>query len=196
MDEPEGQTPEPPEPEGDQPVMPRWVPAVIGLVLVTMAGLAVYTGLRYRNSTLANGIVRARRQPRATSGGGPPGEPGPGASLVFPGESGDNAPSPNAPVAGRSRAEISGGPQGVTGTMRLTARRGMTISVVPDDAMVTVNDTLIGEAKQLGPYEFPQAGSYTVHITANGYRDQQFIVTASDAAPQEVVAINIKLVKQ
>jgi len=42
----------------DQPVLPNWVPTVIGIVLVLMAGLAVYTGLRYRNPTLANGIIK------------------------------------------------------------------------------------------------------------------------------------------
>lgn len=185
------------EPADETPVMPRWVPAVIGLVLVAMAALAVYTGLRYRNPTLANGIIRSRRAPRTTNGGGAPGEPGPGASLVLPGESGDNAPSPNAPVAGRARAEISGGREGVAGAMRFTARRGMTIAAIPDDAMVLVNETPIGEAKQLaGPYEFPQSGSYTVRITAPGFKDKQFVVTASDAATQEVVAINAKLEKQ
>src|SRR5438105_15938858 len=98
---PEAGSAPPDETAEETPVMPRWVPAVIGLVLVAMAALAVYTGLRYRNPTLANGIIRSRRAPRTTNGGGPPGEPGPGASLVLPGESGDNAPSPNAPVAGR-----------------------------------------------------------------------------------------------
>src|SRR5437660_8112314 len=92
----------------ETPVMPNWVPALIGIVLVTMAALAVYTGIRYRNPTLANGIIHPRRIPRTTNGGGPPGEPGPGASLVFPGESGENAPSPNAPAAGSARAEIRG----------------------------------------------------------------------------------------
>src|SRR5207244_8379950 len=115
----------------------------------------------------------------------------------FPGESGDNAPIPNAPVAGRARAEIrGGGTEGVTGSMRLNARRGMVVSVVPDDALVLVNETPIGEAKQLGgPYEFPASGSYTVRITAPGFKDQSFIVTASDNAKQEVVTIAAKLLK-
>ena len=69
------ETPRPPE---ETPLMPRWVPAAIGVVLVAMAALAVYTGLRYREPTLANGVVKSRRPVRAmTSGGGPPGEPEP-----------------------------------------------------------------------------------------------------------------------
>lgn len=186
-----------PETEDDAPVMPKWVPAVIGLVLVTMAALAVYTGLRYRNPPLSGGIIKLRRPARPITGGGAPGEPGPGASLVLPDESGDNAPSPNTPINSRARAEISGSRTGVTGTMHLTARRGMTLNVVPDDAMVYVNDTPVGTAGQLrGPYEFPAPGSYTVKITAPGYKDQQVIVTAADNATPEVVTVSATLVKQ
>jgi hypothetical protein len=190
-------------PEGDAgepeegPAMPKWVPALIGAVLVVMAALAVYTGLRYRNPPLANGIIRIRHPPRAITGGGAPGEPGPGGSLVLPGESGDNAPSPNAPINSRARAEIKGGPSGITATVHLTARRGMTTSVIPDDAMIYVNETPVGTAHQLKePYEFPAPGSYTIRISAPGYRDQQFTVTASDSATPEVVAINTTLEKQ
>jgi len=190
---PEGETGEPEE----GPVMPKWVPALIVLVLVTMAALAVYTGLRYRNPPLANGIIHIRRPPRAVSGRGAPGEPGPGGSLVLPGESGDNAPAPNAPISSHARAEIKGGTAGITTTVHLTARRGMTTSVVPDDAMIFVNETPVGTAKQLKePYEFPAPGSYTVRISAPGYRDQQFTVTSSDSATPEVVAINTRLAKQ
>ena len=74
-----------PAPE-EAPLMPPWVPALIGVVLVAMAALAVYTGIRYRSPTLANAVVTPRRPARAMTGGsGPPGEPEPGASLVFPG---------------------------------------------------------------------------------------------------------------
>ncbi len=191
--------PEPQEP----PVLelPRWVPAAIGLVLVAMAGLAVYTGLRYRENMLANGIIKPRQStPRQTAGGGPPGEPGPGASLVYPGEAGDNTPNANTPVAGRSRAEVSGGgTQGVTSTMRYWARRGMNVTAVPDDAMVYVNDVPIGPAKQLNTpdeiYDFPNPGSYTIRIGAPGYQEQQFVVTAADSAKQDVVRIEARLVK-
>src|SRR6266446_5796823 len=165
----------------DGPIMPRWVPAAIGAMLVIMAALAVYTGLRYRNPPLANGIIRIRRPVRPMTGGGAPGEPGPGGSLVLPGESGDNAPSPNSPITSRSRAEINGSRGAIATTLHLTARRGMTLSVVPEDAMIFVNDTPVGTAIQLrAPYEFPAPGSYTVRIAAPGYKEQQVIVTASD----------------
>ena len=66
---------EEPHPQDEPPVMPRWVPGVIGIVLVAMAALAVYTGLRYRTPMLANGIVKSRRPARAMTGGaGPPGD--------------------------------------------------------------------------------------------------------------------------
>lgn len=190
--------PEEVDASGDEtPVMPKWVPALIGLVLIVMASLAVYTGLRYRNPPLANGIIKIRRPARPMTGGGAPGEPGPGGSLVLPGDSGDNAPSPNTPIASRARAEISGSRGGITSTLHYTARRGMTLNIVPDDAMIYVNDTPVGVASQLhAPYEFPAAGSYTVRIAAPGYHDQQFIVTASDSATPEVVTVSLALKKQ
>src|SRR5438876_10083147 len=119
-------TEQPPEPPRErhvpeEPGLPSWVPTAIGIVLVIMAALAVYTGLRFRTPTLANGIIKSRRPPRAMTGGGPPGEPEPGASLMFP----ENAPSASAPAPG-SAAQIS-------------ARRGMMTNVLPDDALVYVN---------------------------------------------------------
>src|SRR5437660_10004961 len=98
-------TEEPHRPPDETPAMPRWVPGVIGVVLVAMAALAVYTGLRYRTPTLANGVVKSRRPARAMTGGaGPPGEPEPGASLVVPGDAADNAPTPSEAGTGRPRA--------------------------------------------------------------------------------------------
>jgi hypothetical protein len=195
MDErPEDDTPDGTE---EAPAMPKWVPAVIGAVLVIMASFAVYTGLRYRNPPLANGIVKTRHPARAMTGGGAPGEPGPGGSLVLPGESGDNAPSPNAPVAGHSKVEINGTKGAIAVVPHLTARRGMTLNVAPEDALVYVNDTPVGVANQLrGPYEFPAPGSYTVRIAAPGYKEQQVIVTASDNGTPEVVTVNATLQKQ
>src|SRR6267378_1818100 len=72
----------------DEPHLPSWVPTLIGIVLVALAALAVYTGVRYHNPTLADGIIRGKPAPNAAHGGGPPGEPGPGASLIFPGDRG------------------------------------------------------------------------------------------------------------
>src|SRR3954453_22028935 len=139
-------TEEPPA-HDEPPMMPRWVPGVIGAVLVTMAALAVYTGLRYRTPTLANGVVKSRRPARAmTARAGPRGEPEPGASLMFPGDA-DNAPAAHDAVTGRARAEITGTGHGITSTVRIWARRGMMTNVVPNDAMVSVNDLVIGQAK-------------------------------------------------
>jgi hypothetical protein len=184
----------------DTPAMPRWVPPVIGIVLVVMAALAVYTGVRYRNPTLANGMIRNRRVPRSTPANGAPGEPEAGASLVFPGEAGDNTPTAGAPVSGRARAAITGGPQGVTSATRIWARRGMMTIVSPDDAMVYVNDLAVGQARQFDRedeiYDFPATGSYTVRLVAPGYREQFFVITAAENAKDEVAKLNVKLVKQ
>jgi len=187
--------------DADPPLMPRWVPTVIGVVLVAMAALAVYTGLRYRNPTLVNGVVKSRRPARPmTEGGGPPGEPEAGASLIFPGDSADNAPAAHDAVSGRARAEITGTGHGISSTVRIWAKRGMATNVVPDEAMIAVNDLVIGQAKQFNTmdevYDFPAPGSYTVHISAAGYKDQQFIVTVAEDAKQEIARLDVKLEKQ
>ena len=162
----------------DEPGLPSWVPTVIGVVLVLMAALAVWTGLRYRNPTLANGIIHPRRAPKGLSAGGPPDEPEPGASLVFP----QNAPT----------AEATTTAAGV-----MTARRALVTNVLPDDAMVYVNGVPIGTAKQFNAahegYDFPQPGSYTVRLVAPGYKEAQFVVSASDNAAQEIARIDIRL---
>lgn len=186
-------TPEPEEPEAAP--LPSWVPVLIGVVLVVFAALAVFTGLRLRNNTIVN-VVKPRRVQSQTSA--PPGEPQPGASLMFPGESGDTTPSAHPPVAGKSRAVISGGSgSAVEGTVRIWARRGMTTNVTPPDALVYVNDVPVGQANQLAstPYEFPQPGSYNVRITAPGYSDRNFVVTAADNAKEEIATIQVKLGK-
>lgn len=177
--------------------MPRWVPVLIGAILVLMAGLAVYTGLRGRdekNTILAH--VRPQRQERANTPA-PPGEPGAGASLVLHGASGENTPAANDPVRGQSRAVVTGGPGGVTSVVRIWARRGMVLNVLPDDTMVYVNDLPIGQAKQFNTmdeaYEFAAAGSYTVKLVAPTGGEKTYIVTASDDAQQDVARISTKL---
>ncbi|HEX7190342.1 MAG TPA: PEGA domain-containing protein [Thermoanaerobaculia bacterium] len=190
----------PPQPsderEPEAAPLPPWVPTLIGAVLVILAGLAVYTGLQYRNNTIVS-VVKPRRVPAANTPA-PPGEPQPGASLVFSGESGDNAPVAHPPVTGKSRATIVGTGHDVEATVRIWARRGMTTTVMPPDALVYVNDVAVGQANQLStqPYEFPQAGSYNVRITAPGYRDRTYIVTAADNAKDEVATIQAKLERQ
>jgi hypothetical protein len=162
----------------DQPGLPGWVPTLIGIVLVVMAGLAVYTGLRFRNPTLANGIIKPRRPPRAMTGGGPPGEPEPGGSLVFPEKAPTAAPT-------------------TVGAQQISARRGMMTNVFPDDAMVYVNGVAIGEARQFNHidkvYDFPAEGSYTVRLIAPGYKEMQFVVTASENAKLEIARIEARL---
>ena len=187
---------QPKESEPEAAPLPVWVPVLIGLVLVALATLAVYTGLQYRNSTIVS-VVKPRRVPAANSPA-PPGEPQAGASLVFPGESGDIAPIAHPPVAGRSRATISGSGHAIEATVRIWARRGMTTTVTPPDALVYVNDIAVGQANQLTsqPYEFPQPGSYNIRITAPGYRDRTYVVTAADNAKDEIATIEAKLEKQ
>jgi hypothetical protein len=179
-----------PEPE----VMPRWVPVVIGLVLVTLAALAVATGLRFRE----DGFVRVTQsQPDAQqrpSAYAPSGEPAAGGSLVL---SDDHVPTAKEAVTGPSRAVISGGPGGVEGTVRIWARRGMIVTGAPAEALVYVNQTLVGPAKQLDTqdeiYDFPEPGSYTVRVTAPGFRDRQFVVTAAEDAKDDVAVIEARL---
>lgn len=176
--------------------MPRWVPILIGVVLVAIAGLAVYTGLRYRDdNTLAGHIGGDRARPPQTAAA-PPGEPGAGASLVLP----ENTPEANAPVAGPSRAVITGGPGGVQSSVRIWARRGMVLNVLPDDAQVYVNETPIGDVRQFNSmdeaYEFAAPGSYNIRVTADSYRDRNFTVTVADDAPNDVARITAKLDKQ
>ncbi len=182
------QSPEeqPPEPL----VMPRWVPVLIGVVLVVLAALAVFTGLRYREDTLTDHV---RPQRERTSARAPQDEPGAGASLVMP----ESTPAANEPLAGRSRAVITGGPKGVESAMHLFARRGMVLNVLPDDAMVSVNDVLIGQVRQFNSmdevYDFAEPGSYTVRIAASSGVTKTFIVTVSDDAKVDIARITARL---
>jgi hypothetical protein len=175
--------------------MPRWVPILIGAILVIIAALAVFTGLRYREDRPLGGAVKERRE-RATTPA-PPGEPDAGASRVVHGEEGDNTPVANEPVEGRSRAVITGGPGGVQSVVRIWARRGMVLNVLPEDALVFVNDVQIGHVNQFNTmdevYEFAQPGSYTVRIVAPNGASSSYIVTAADDAQQEIARISAKL---
>ncbi|HEX9492187.1 MAG TPA: PEGA domain-containing protein [Thermoanaerobaculia bacterium] len=177
MTEPPHERQQPPDPSA----LPPWVPTLIGIVLVVMAGLAVYTGIRFRNPTLANGIIKTRHPPRAMTGGGPPGEPEPGASLVFP----ENSPTAGGPTVG--------------GGQQMTARRGLITNVIPDDSMVFVNGVAIGEARQFNTidkvYDFPAEGNYTVRLSAPGYKDAQFVVTAAENAQLEIARIDVRLTR-
>jgi hypothetical protein len=109
-------------------------------------------------------------------------------------------PIANAPVTGKTRAEIVGGQGGVTSTVRITARRGMMLKVVPKDAVVYVNDLAVGQVSQFDSddeiYDFPDPGSYTVKLIAPEYKERQFIVTVGESAPQDVALIEVKLDKE
>jgi hypothetical protein len=182
-----GQAPEP---------MPRWVPVAIGVVLVTLAALAVITGLRYRENTLAD-LVKPHPPVQRGGAPAPPGEPEPGASLVL---SGDGVPAAAPPSGDSARAEITGGRGGVSAIIRMSARRGVNIAAEPGDAAVYVNDVLVGQAKQFDSedeiYDFAAPGSYTIVVTAPGFRDRRFVVTASDDAPADVAKIRVKLERE
>lgn len=178
--------------------MPRWVPIVIGAVLVLMAGLAIYTGLRYRDDgTLTDHIRPRAEQHQRDMTTAPPGEPGPGESLVMHGNNGDSTPAANEPVEGSARAVISGGPGGIEATVRIWARRGMLLQITPAESMVYVNDVPIGQARQFDTpdevYDFPAAGSYTVKIVGPTNQQKTYIVTAADDAKQDVVTLAAKL---
>src|SRR5687768_15982352 len=85
--------------------IPKWVPVLIGVVLVSLAALAVYTGLRYREPDTLTTHVQPRRAEPSPRGSAPPGEPDAGASRVLHGERGEPPPA-NEPVAGDARAVI------------------------------------------------------------------------------------------
>jgi hypothetical protein len=192
-----GQTPEEPVvPAHDhhhvREEMPRWVPVTIGVVLVTLAALAVLTGLRYRDQSLVSMIRPRHTQPRSVPS--PSGEPEPGASLVL----GDgHVPVANAPEGGNSHAEITGGEGGVNAIVKMWARRGMKLNVTPPDTLVYVNDMPVGVASQLDSddeiYDFAEPGSYTVKLVSPGHKEREFIVTASENAPDEIATIAARL---
>jgi hypothetical protein len=66
--------------------------------------------------------------------------------------------------------------------------------------VVYVNDVAIGQAAQFDSedeeYDFAAPGSYTVRLIAPGYKERDFIITASDNAKDEVARIEVKLEKQ
>lgn len=178
--------------------MPRWVPVLIGVILVAMAALAVYTGLRNReDDTLLAHVSSSSHRQQPTTSPAPPGEPGAGASLVLHGESGENTPEANEPVRGQSRTVVTGGPGGVSSVNRIWARRGMVLNVLPDDTMIYVNELPIGQANQFNTmdeaYEFAAAGSYNVKLVAPSGTTKTYIVTASEDAQQDVARISAKL---
>ena len=194
MSEQEG----PARPEGG---MPRWVPVLIGVVLLIIAVLAVYTGMRYRGGPLGRAFGRATTS-MVRSEGGAPGEPQPGASRVLHGVGGDHVPAPRPATSGEdeeSKVIIRGGPEGTIPSIRLTAQRAMHIHVDPSSAVVYVNDQPVGVAEQFtGPdlYEFPEEGEYTVRLVADGYEEIEYTVLVQQDAKTEIADIQATLKKK
>jgi len=183
----------PPPEEAPEPPLPSWIPILIGAVLVALAALALFTGLRYRQNNLVT-LVRPHRGTTTANTPAPPGEPEAGASLLIDG----NAPAAHPPVAaGNARAVVSGTGNALETNVLIRARRGMTTSVVPEDAIVYVNDVPVGQARQLAsqPYEFANPGSYTVRIAAPGFRERMYTVTVAENVENEVARITARLTK-
>ncbi len=181
--------------------MPSWVPVLIGAVLLIIAALAVYTGMRYRGGPLGRAFDRATSSIMPSEGGAP-GEPQPGASRVLHGEGGDNVPEPRPASEDEndaSRVVIRGGPEGVIPSIRLTAQRAMHIHVDPPSAVVYVNDHAVGVAEQFtGPdlYEFPEEGEYVVRLVADGYEEIEYTVLVQNDAKTEIADIQATLKKK
>ena len=195
-------TAEPPVPDGDSsqspdetPSLPGWVPVLIGGLLVVMALLAVFTGLRYRTRTEDRPVVhRTSVNTRGIESAGAPGEPEPGASRSLHGALGEAIPeAAAADTAESSRVTISGGKEGVISTFQASARRGVMFDVKPADAVVYVNEQEIGTADQFsGPeeaYEFANEGKFTIRFVAPGYEDSVYVITADSGARDATVVI-------
>jgi hypothetical protein len=160
-----------------------------------MAALAVFTGIRYRDDGTLTSHFRSPR-PRATNAA-PPGEPEAGGSFVVPGDARQTTPVAGPPVQGQARAVISGTAAGVDSLPRFWARRGMMLDVLPEAAMVYVNDLPIGQVRQFNTmdevYDFAEPGSYVVRIVAPDGPEKRFVVTATDEAQDNVAKISAKL---
>jgi len=180
-----------PENEPEPAPLPRWVPVLIGVVLVMFAVLAVFTGLRYRDE----GTILQHVPPRTmrNSSPAPQDEPGAGASLVLP----ESTPAANEAVRGTARTEVTGGPGGLQTTTRLWARRGVVFNVLPEETVVHVNDVPIGQVRQFNSmdevYDFAEPGSYTIRLVAPSGAQKTFVVTAADDAKQDIARISLKL---
>ncbi len=197
MDEPREIPESKPEVEQVQQ-MPRWIGLLIGVVLVSLAALAAYTGLRYRSPAAERSVV-SRQSGGGAFQGGAPGAPQAGGARV--GEAGENIPDAQPADQGRQpRVEITGGPDGVASTVRYTASRGAAFVVEPSDASIYVNDEQIGLANQFsGPdevYEFPAPGKYTVRIVAPGHREETVILTAAPSSSTEIARITRKMIRK
>jgi len=179
--------------------LPAWVPAAIGLTLVALATMAVYTGFRTqvrpqdRSLTLRPFDTSEGLYPEET--GGSPGAPGPGSSRVSPE---DELPAPEPLERARPGGlAITGDAEGLVGRRSLSARRGVVFRIEPPDAMVWVSDVAVGSARQFASadqaYEFPEEGVFRIRITAPGHAELDLEVSADRNAKLELAEVTAKL---
>lgn len=178
--------------------LPRWVSLLIGIVLLGIAALAVYTGLRQRNSTLEKLVMQRHRETTAAEEGGAPGEPEAGASRVLHGQSGEAIPVPGTvDPTKKARMTIEGTRAGIEPIIRMSARRGAVFHVQPQDAVVYINNEAIGPASQFGSnddaYEFAAEGAFDVRITAPGFKDAHYVIVSDRNAQAEIAVVNAAL---
>jgi hypothetical protein len=179
--------------------LPMWVPAAIGMTLVALAAMAVYTGFHTRvrpvESTGAVSPFTESDGLYPEDSGGPPGAPGPGGSRVSPdGE----VPLPESlETAAEPGLSITGNATGVRGQMTIVVRRGLVFDVKPADAVIYVNDVAVGSARQFASadqaYEFAEEGQFSVRIAAPGYDEAELEVSAGAEAAEEIVEVSLHL---
>ncbi|HUO85406.1 MAG TPA: hypothetical protein VM534_09860 [Thermoanaerobaculia bacterium] len=179
-------------------VLPRWVPPAIGLVLVLIAALAVYTGLQARKRPLTTGLEGTGQvAPVAGPESGAPGAPGPGATRFGAGAPVEQRPAEDGQQ--QSRVVIRGGPGGVVPSIRTSVRRGVIMHVQPPDALMYVNGDLVGTVASFGSdevFEFPAEGDYTIRLAADDHAEWEYVVTASASAKQEVATLEVDLARR
>ncbi|MCM2313865.1 MAG: hypothetical protein NDJ92_01765 [Thermoanaerobaculia bacterium] len=184
--------------------LPRWVAPAIGLALVAIAAMAVWTGFRPRTRPEARLVITEPAVSRSTGmpedSGGAPGNPEPGASRMVQSESGGAVPDAQPlPEGELPRITIEGNQAGVTQTSSVEVRRGIAFDADRPDAIVYVNDLPIGDAGQYSAkdqaYEFAQEGTFNVRVVAKDGTEARFVVVATAAAQTDVLMIRVRLAR-
>lgn len=201
---PEQPSESPAAPEETPLELPRWVAPAIGLALVAIAAMAVWTGFRPRTRPEAKLVITEPAVSRPTGmpedSGGAPGNPEPGASRVVQSEAGGAVPPAHPlPEGELPRITIEGNEAGVTQTSSVEVRRGIAFDSDRPDAIVFVNDVPIGDAGQYAAkdqaYEFAQEGTFTVRVVARDGTEARFVVVATAAAQTDVLMIRVRLAR-
>lgn len=195
----------PAAPEETPLELPRWVAPAIGLALVAIAAMAVWTGFRPRTRPEARLVITEPAVSRSTGmpedSGGAPGNPEPGASRVVQSSESGGAVPPAQPLPEGElpRITIEGNQAGVTQTSSVEVRRGIAFDADRPDAIVFVNDLPIGDAGQYSAkdqaYEFAQEGTFTVRVVAKDGTEARFVVVATAAAQTDVLMIRVRLAR-